>query len=574
MPSTNGHSPKQAILYARVSTEEQARSGYSLAQQMEALREYAAREGYEVLEEVTDPGQSGASLERPGMDHVRSLVITGRVKAVLAQDRDRFAREPAYHYLLHKEFEEHGCMIKALNDRGDDSPEGELTDGIIDQIAKFERDKTTERTRRGKLRKAREGKIVANNSVDFGFEYNATRDGYEIDEQTMPVVRRIFEMVASGSSLNSIAERLSREGVRVPYSRSRSVKWWNVTFLRNCIVKDDVYRPHTYEEIAALVTPEVAAKLDPRERYGVWWFNRRKSKTTQVSVPDGNGRRYKRRTKYVSRPPEEWIAVPVPDSGVPREVVDAARAVIKNNHAPSNAGRRFWELSGGLVRCGLCGYYLKAHTVAKAGRPAYFYYTCRTKHRKGAEACSNSKSQAADGVEALVWNAISELLKDPEQLRADLDTMIELERNSKGGDPDKETKLWADKVDEVDRKRARYQEMAADDLLTLDELRARLSDLDSTRAIAEKELEALRNREEHVAELEKNRDDLLASLISIAPETLDALTAEERRQVYVMLKLQAYIYPDGSLEISGAFGEGFDVCEDETPSGPCSALAT
>ena len=83
MPSSNGHGPKRAIIYARVSTEEQARSGYSLAQQMEALREYAAREGYEVLEEVTDPGQSGASFERPGMDHVRSLVITGRVTAVL-----------------------------------------------------------------------------------------------------------------------------------------------------------------------------------------------------------------------------------------------------------------------------------------------------------------------------------------------------------------------------------------------------------------------------------------------------------------------------------------------------------
>jgi DNA invertase Pin-like site-specific DNA recombinase len=63
MPSTNGQGPKTAVLYARVSTDEQARSGYSLAQQLEALREYAACEGYDVLEEVSDPGQSGASLE-------------------------------------------------------------------------------------------------------------------------------------------------------------------------------------------------------------------------------------------------------------------------------------------------------------------------------------------------------------------------------------------------------------------------------------------------------------------------------------------------------------------------------
>ena len=97
MPSTNnGHGPKRAILYARVSTKEQAESGYSLARQLEALSEYVAREGYEVLEEVADPGQSAASLERPGMDRVRDLVAAGDVSVVLAQDRDRFSREPAY----------------------------------------------------------------------------------------------------------------------------------------------------------------------------------------------------------------------------------------------------------------------------------------------------------------------------------------------------------------------------------------------------------------------------------------------------------------------------------------------
>jgi DNA invertase Pin-like site-specific DNA recombinase len=79
MPSTNGHGPKRVILYARVSTDVQPRSGYSLARQIEALREYAAREGYEVLEEISDSGQSGASLERPGMDRVRDLVAGGAI---------------------------------------------------------------------------------------------------------------------------------------------------------------------------------------------------------------------------------------------------------------------------------------------------------------------------------------------------------------------------------------------------------------------------------------------------------------------------------------------------------------
>jgi hypothetical protein len=67
---TNGHGPKRAILYARVSTDEQARSGYSLAQQIEALRAYAGQEGYEVIEEVTGPrperGEPGEARYGPG----------------------------------------------------------------------------------------------------------------------------------------------------------------------------------------------------------------------------------------------------------------------------------------------------------------------------------------------------------------------------------------------------------------------------------------------------------------------------------------------------------------------------
>jgi site-specific DNA recombinase len=158
MPSTDG--PRRAILYARVSTDEQARSGYSLAQQIEALREYADREGYEVLEEVSDPGQSGASLERPGMDRVRDLVAAGGVAMVLALDRDRLARKVVHNLVLEEELAKHGCELRALNDYAGDSPEAALMRGIQGQFAEYERAKIVERTRRGKERKAREGRVL------------------------------------------------------------------------------------------------------------------------------------------------------------------------------------------------------------------------------------------------------------------------------------------------------------------------------------------------------------------------------------------------------------------------------
>ena len=480
MPSTNGHGPQRAILYARVSTQEQAAKGYSLAQQLEALRRYAAREGYKVIEEVEDRGQSGASLERPGMDKVRDLVATGGVSVVLAQDRDRFAREPAYHYLLRREFEEHGCKLKALNDRGDDSPEGELTDGILDQLAKFERAKTAERSRRGKLRKAREGKVIANNSVDYGFTYNGTRDGYEVDGETMPIVRRVFRMVGSeGYSLRKIKRTFDAEGLPTPAGK----RYWSETFIRE-IIKDDVYRAHNFEEIKELVTPEVAARLDKDKSYGIWWFNRQRHTFKQEVENTPEGKVYRKRKKVVDKPQSEWIAVPVPDASIPRELVDTARAAIKDNCGPSSAGRRFWELSGGILYCGSCGRQMVQHSSISGWYPdqekRHFYYRCRYRWRHGRDACENHKMHRADKAEARVWGAVCALLKDPDQLRVDLDQMIEQERSSTRSDPEREQKTWLDKLAEADRKRARYQEMAVDDLITFDELRARLAELDNT----------------------------------------------------------------------------------------------
>jgi site-specific DNA recombinase len=570
MPNTNGHGPKRAILYARVSTDEQARSGYSLAQQIEALRAYAAREGYEVQEEVVDPGQSGASLERPGMDRVRDLVAGGGVYVVLAQDRDRFAREPAYLFYLREEFAEHQTALRALNDRGDGSPEGELTTGILDQIARYERLKIADRSRRGKLRKAREGKVVATKRTHFGFRYNASRDGYEVDEETMAVVKRIFRMVGTeGVAIRGVKRIFEREGLPTPEGN----KIWGQFFIREAI-RDDAYRPHSWKEIERLVAKgqmaaEVASRLDPQKRYGIWWFNRRRTKTYQEAVSGPEGKRYKRRVKITPRPEQEWIAVPVPDSGVPREWVNLAREAIADNVKFSQNNNRPWELSGGIARCAECGWAMRAHTVGSGNSPKKnHYYACsRARINYAYGTCSNRKSHRADRLEPMVWEYVSGVMKDPEQLRDDLDRMIELKRQGRRGDLGKEAKLWADKLAETETKRARYQEMAAENLITFEELRTRLVELDETRKTAERELASLRSHEEYVLGLERDRDALLDSLEAVAPERLDSLTPEQRHQFYKTLRLTVFVQPDGLLEVSWAGDpEGTAICEIATLS--------
>src|SRR5918997_693866 len=564
MTSTNGHGPKRAILYARVSTDEQARSAYSLAQQIEALRGYTASEGYEVLEEVADPGQSGASLERPGMDRGRDLVASGGVSVVLAQDRDRFAREPAYHYLLRREFEEYGTKLRALNDRGDGSPEGELTDGILDQLAKFERAKTAERTRRGRLRKAKQGKIVGTSPrATYGFRYNATRDGYCVEE-SMCVVRRIFRMIGEEClTLRTVARTLERDGVPPP----NGGRWWNTQTIRD-IILDDCYKPHTFEEIEQLVNLEVATQLDTDKYYGVSWYNRRRVMKRQVPEDGPEGRSYRKVQKSSEKPRSEWTAVPVPVSGVPRSLVDLARDRIKDNISPKKVASKFWELSGGIIYCGSCGRRLDNQRTRKSvGDDYHHYYRCRTRHRYGPESCSLRGMRRADEIETQVWEAVSGLMKDPEQLRSDLQKVIEQERRDIRGEPLRQTKVWLDKLAEVDRKRSGFQDMAAEGLISLDELRIKLVGLEETRKIAQRELELLASRQERLKALEQDKEAILESYARMAPEALDGLTPEERHQFYRMLRLRVIVEPDGATQISGAFNEAQAMWPSETTSG-------
>jgi site-specific DNA recombinase len=550
MPTTNGHDPKRAILYARVSTDEQARSGYSLAQQLEALREYATREGYELLEEITDSGQSGASLERPGLDRVRDLVASSGISVVLGQDRDRFSREPAYNYLLKREFEEHGTRIRALNDRGDETPEGELTDGILDQLAKYERAKTAERTRRGKLRKAREGKVVNTKRTRYGFKANVDDTGYEVDEEKMRFVRRIFHMIGvEKAGVHGVITAFKKEGIPTPTGK----KVWERAIVRR-LIWEDSYKPHTFEELKQIVSPEVLSTLDEDKRYGVYYFNRERVLTHQVAEETPRGRQYKKKTKRIAKDRSEWIAIPIPNAGIPKEVVESARRTLEQNRASSKADDRTWELSAGIFRCGHCGRAMATHAtfyIRKDGEKArYHYYRCQNAatHK---ELCPYRRSYKADRLEEKIWQVVSQALKRPERLRAGLEEMIRQEEKALSNNPKKQAEIWRIRIFEVNEKRKRYQEMAAEGLIDFDELREKLFELDEQKELAEREIETLQEKEHRLDEMRREKDELLNNLVALTPRLIDELPSEEKLRVYEMLGLKVTSGGDGTLEITG-----------------------
>src|SRR5215204_3836783 len=291
MPNKNGHGPKRAILYARVSTEEQM-NGYSIPDQLRELRAYAVREGYRVVEEAVDDGHSGADPHRPGLRRVMELAESGTIDAVLAKKRNRLFRSRLHRLLWDQDLGELGVKLVALDDTGN-----RFGDAMQDEFAEWEREEIARRTQDGLLEKCRDGLVIKRKRAAYGYRASEDGDALEVSEPEMEVVCRIFRSVAEGTAVRSVRRSLERDGIPAPSGIGR----WNQTTIRN-IIGSELYAPHTHEEVATVVEPDVAARLDREALYGLWAWNTRK--TTRRKVWDETAREFKIRYNYAPRPRE------------------------------------------------------------------------------------------------------------------------------------------------------------------------------------------------------------------------------------------------------------------------------
>jgi hypothetical protein len=171
---------------------------------------------------------------------------------------------------------------------------------------------------------------------------------------------------------------------------------------------------------------------------------------------------------------------------------------------------------------------------------------------------------------------------NPARLRAGLEHLIEKERAQTHGDPDREAREWADRIvalerkDRIvalERKRGGFQDMAAEGLITFDELRVKLAGLKEDLERAQRELETLAQRQQRIERLEEDARQVMRSYAGMVPENLRTLGPKERHEVYRMLRLRVAAYPDGTLLASGALGEVDHVYTAETTS-PCCGRST
>ena len=174
------------------------------------------------------------------------------------------------------------------------------------------------------------------------------------------------------------------------------------------------------------------------------------------------------------------------------------------------------------------------------------------------------KNIRAEEAEHAVWSFVTGLLLNPEALREGLNEMMQRERAGNHGNPEEKAAVWLDRLAAAERKRTNFQDMAAEGLITFDELGAKLAAVEETRQTARRELAALDDRTERLQALERDRDALLKNYTEMMPEALDVLQPEERHRIYKMLRLKTVAFPDGALQVSGALGEELLVCKEAT----------
>jgi hypothetical protein len=192
---------------------------------------------------------------------------------------------------------------------------------------------------------------------------------------------------------------------------------------------------------------------------------------------------------------------------------------------------------------------MTAMTTNRSNGRRYFYYRCPKRVQHGNEACPQSKYYVAEEVESEVWRVVRAIITNPEQLRADLERMIQLKKQDKRGDPDREAKHWLEKLSGVEQERRGFLRLAAKGRITDEELDEELAQLEETRKPAERELAILKHDQEQIEQLERDRDTILRQYADVAPEALDALASEERHQFYRMLRLKATAHIDGPIEV-------------------------
>jgi site-specific DNA recombinase len=495
-------------LYARVSPGRQEQE-LTIESQIAAIEERVAAMGLTVEREhrYIDNGWTSDSLQRPGLEALRDAVALGNLDCVVLHDPDRLSRRFVDQQVVIEELERKHVEVIFIVGGSARTDEERMALQMRGVFAEYERAKLRERTRRGRLYRARAGALPGWPNPPYGYRCVRVQKPHPasvvIEECEAQVVRQIFTWVGVEKlALRAVSRRLEEQGLK-----PRSGKRWASGTLQR------ILRNQVYVGLAHHLKLESVEPKQPRDRSR---FRRR------------------RKTSYRCRPEQEWIGVRVP-ALVDQHVFDEVQKQLVKNRQRTAGQAKHPYLLRGLLFCDACGRKMWGRCVDPGKSYERRYYACNKSDdlvARGAERCPRGAVRA-DDVERIVWEDLARWLVEPEQLAAQLEAQRDKIRTVLEAYAVEQRRIERQMrtlTQATERLVDAYQAGA----IELDELKARRERLDETKLKGQATLARLEQQHQQ-AQARGHVVDELRGLKERLQRGLDRCGWEDRRAIVELL---------------------------------------
>ena len=421
-------------IYCRLSNDDE-RDGESVSieNQKLLLQSYVRQMGWNEVDVYIDDGYTGTNFNRPGVQRLIEDAKAKRINLILVKDLSRFGRN----YIEIGQYTDYlfpsiGCRFVALNNGVDTESNNGSTDVMcfLNLFNEFYSRDTSKKVKAVKRACAENGKFMGTYPA-YGYKRdNEDKHHLVIDEDTAPIVRRIFSMRATGMGFTGIAAQLNEEGIPSPgmlyYQRRGKAdprrvnhKWVGETVKH--LIRNEVY-------IGNMV----------------------QGKTGTVS--------YKNK-KLISKPEDEWIRVEgTHEPIISLDVWDTVQGIDQKRVRKNAASDGIRSVFTGLVYCAECGFKMRNHTekfTYKDGSPGrYSSFICGNYARSGKSACT-IHTIYENVLEQIVLEDIREKARfaahDPEMLAQHILRLKDKEAQSHRTSCEQELKAVKTRLDELER---------------------------------------------------------------------------------------------------------------------------
>jgi len=421
-------------IYCRLSNDDE-RDGESVSieNQKLLLQRYVQERGWNLTDIYCDDGYSGTNFQRPGVQRLIADAKAKRINVILVKDLSRFGRN----YIEFGQYTDYlfpsiGCRFTALNNGIDTEKQDGSTDVMcfLNLFNEFYSRDTSKKVKSVKKSCAEAGKFMGTYPA-FGYKRDpADKHHLIIDEETAPIVRRIFSMRASGQTFCKISRILNEEGVQPP----------GVLYYQRKGQSDPRRVNHQWADVT----------VKSLIRNEVYIGNMVQGKTGTLS--------YKSR-KLIAKDKDEWIRVEgTHEPIISREVWDTVVNLDKKRVRKSPTEKTDGSIFTGLLYCADCGFKMRYHAERRKysdGHTELFKsFICGNYGRSGKTACS-IHSIYEDVLTEVVLQDIREKARyaacDRERLVTQIVRIKEKEKHSRLASLEQELKATSARVRELEK---------------------------------------------------------------------------------------------------------------------------